>query len=249
MLSFERATLSRLTSGDKTEYDPVFSNDGRELFYVVDAPPFELFRIGVGAPDSGKKIFTEAATVDTYGAVPGPDGTSVVYVVTEEGTGNNLYERKLDGREPPRAIRASKANEMAASFSPDGKWVVYQSDETGRPEVYLEPFPGPGERVQLTADGGSTPLWARNGEIFFRRDDATVVLTPRPGAVAEFEPPRMLYRFPIALGVNEELLNYDVTADGQRILASRTPDALRPRHIDVVTDWTGTLAKLAPASR
>jgi serine/threonine-protein kinase len=181
--------------------------------------------------------------------VPGPDGTSVVFTVTEEGSGNNLYERKLDGSEPPRAIRASKANEMGGSFAPDGKWIVYQSDETGRPEVYLEPYPGPGERVQLTADGGNAPVWARNGEIFFRRDDATWVLTPRPGAVAEFAPAKMLYRFPIALGVNEELLNYDVTADGQRTLASRTPDALRPRQIEVVTDWLPTLVKVAPAAR
>jgi serine/threonine-protein kinase len=249
ILSFERTTLSRLTSGDKTEYDPVFSNDGREIFYVVDTPPFDLFRIGAGSPDEGTKIFAETTTLDTYGVVPGPDGTSVVFTVTEEGSGNNLYERKLDGSEPPRAIRASKANEMGGSFSPDGKWIVYQSDETGRPEIYLEPHRGPGERVQVTADGGSTPVWARNGEIFFRWDDATWVLTPRPGAVAEFEAPRMLYRFPIALGVNEELLNYDVTADGQRTLASRTPDALRPRQIEVVTDWTSTLKTAAPASR
>ncbi len=249
ILSFERTTLSRLTSGDKTEYDPVFSNDGRELFYVVDTPPFDLFRIGAGSPDAGKKIFAETTTLDTYGVVPGPDGTSVVFTVTEAGTGNNLYERKLDGSEPARAIRASKANELGGSFSPDGKWIVYQSDETGRPEIYLEPHPGPGERVQMTAEGGSTPVWARNGEVFFRWDDATWVLTPRPGAVAEFEAPRMLYRFPIALGVNEELLNYDVTADGQRTLASRTPDALRPRQIEVVTDWTSTLKKAAPASR
>jgi hypothetical protein len=249
VLNFERSTLSRLTSGEKTEYDPAFSRDGRELYYVVDSPPFDLFRIGAGAPDSGKRIFDEAATVDTYGVMAAPDGRSVVYVCTQAETGNDLFERPIDGSAPARAIRASKSNELSASFSPDGKWIVYQSDETGRPELYLEPYPGPGERVQLTADGAQNPRWAGNGEIFFRRDDGLWVLTPRAGATTEFESPKLLFRFPFALGVNEDLTIYDVTADGQRIIASRTPDVLRPRQIEIVTDWTPTLAKLAPVTR
>ncbi|MCM2315982.1 MAG: serine/threonine-protein kinase [Thermoanaerobaculia bacterium] len=249
VLSFERSTLSRLTSGEKTEYDPVFSLDGRELFYVVDTPPFDLFRVGAGAPDSGKQIFEEPATVDTFGVLPSPDGKSVVYVCTIAETGNDIYERPLDGSAPPRAIRASKANELSASFSPDGKWLVYQSDETGRPEIYLEPYPGPGERVQLTADGAQNPRWARNGEIFFRRDDGLWVLAPRAGSTTEFETPKLLFRFPFALGVNEDLAVYDVTADGQRVIASRIPDVLRPRQIEIVTDWLRTLSTAAPAKR
>jgi serine/threonine-protein kinase len=249
LLSFERSTLSRLTSGEKTEYDPTFSRDGRELFYVVDTPPFDLFRLGVGAPDSGKRIFEEPATVDTYGVLPSPDGRSVVYVCTNAETGNDIYERPLDGSAPARAVRGSKANELGASFSPDGKWIVYQSDETGRPEIYVEPYPGPGERVQLTADGAQTPRWARNGEIFFRRDDGLWVLTPRAGSTTEFEQPKLLFRFSFALGINEDLAVYDVTADGQRVIASRTPDVLRPRQIEIVTEWVATLEKVAPATR
>ncbi|MGK2856289.1 MAG: TolB family protein, partial [Thermoanaerobaculia bacterium] len=249
VLSFERSTLSRLTSGEKTEYDPVFSLDGRELYYVVDTPPFDLFRVGAGAPDSGKRIFEEAATVDTYGVGASPDGRSVVYVCTQAETGNDIFERPLDGSAPARTIRASKANELSASFSPDGNWIVYQSDETGRPEIYLEPYPGPGERVQLTADGAQNPRWAGNGEIFLRRDDGLWVLTPRAGTTTEFEPPKLLFRFPFALGVNEDLAVYDVTADGQRIIATRTPDVLRPRQIEIVTDWVQTLPNVAPASR
>ena len=245
--SFERGTLSRLTSGEDTEFDPRWSRDGRELFYVLDSPPFELHRITVGAPDSGRPIWDERAELDTTGIAVSPDGRTIAFVLTEKQTGQNLYARPIDGSEPPRPIRTARSEERHASFSPGGRWVVYQSDETGRPEIYVEAFPGPGERVQVSPDGGTEPLWARNGEIFYRHHDEIRVVATRPGERFEFDAAHTLFTFPIVpAAADDNTRTFDVTRDGKRILAVTIPEASSPRQIEIVTDWSGELERLAP---
>ena len=246
VLALERGTLSRLTSGADTEFDPVWSADGSELFYIVDRPPFTLHRIAVGAPDSGRPIWDEPSELDTTGPAVSPDGRTLAFVQSEEVTGNNLYTRPLDGSRPPLAFRAARTEENFASFSPEGSWIVYQSDETGRTEVYVAPFPGPGERFQISADGGREPLWARNGEIFYRRGDELRVVATRRAGRFEFDSPRVLFTFPIIPGGGVTSRTFGVSADGQRILAITTPAASRPRQIEIVTDWAGELERLAP---
>ncbi|MGH9464894.1 MAG: TolB family protein, partial [Thermoanaerobaculia bacterium] len=246
--SLERGTLSRLTSGPGTEYDPVWSSDGRELFYVFDRPPFELRRIPVGSPDAGQPIWSEPSQLDENEPAVAPDGRWLAFVRSEEQTGPNLYLRPLDGSEPARAFRATRAEERFAAFSPDSRWLAYQSDETGRPEIYVEAFPGPGERTQISADGGEEPTWARgSGEIVYRHDDEFRVAATRLGDRFEFEPPRTLFSLSTFHGTDRDARSYDVTSDGTRILAVRVPEAERPRQIEIVTDWTRELARLAPS--
>ncbi len=244
--SFERGTLSRLTSGEGTEFDPVWSVDGRELFYVVDRPPFELHRIAVGAPDTGRPIWDEPAKVDTTGIAVAPDGRAIAFVRSEEQTARNLYSRPLDGSSPPHTIRATRSDEMNVSFSPDGRWVVYQANDTGRPEIYAEPYPGPGDRVQVSSDGGTDPLWARNGEIFYLHDADLRVVTARLSGRVELSAPRSLFTFPILPGSLHDSHTFGVTRDGSRFLVVTIPQASRPRQLEIVTDWTRELARLAP---
>jgi eukaryotic-like serine/threonine-protein kinase len=244
--SFDRGTMSRLTSGEDTEFDPKWSRDGRELFYVVDSPPFELHRIRVGAPDSGEPIWDEAAELDTTNIAVSPDGRTIAYSLTEAQTGENLYVRPIDGSEPPSQIRVTHAEERYSSFSPDGRFVVYQSDETGRPEIYVEAVPPRGNRVQVSANGGSEPLWARNGEIFYRQADEIHVVPTRLREAFEFDAPRRLFFYPIVAGGKDQCRTFDVTADGTRILAITIPEVSRPRQIEIITDWADELERLAP---
>jgi len=244
MLALDRGTLSRLTSGDKTEFDAVWSADGSELFYVVDSPPFEPHRIAAGRPDSGRPLWDETPELDVTAIAVSPDGRTIAYTLSEAETGSNLYARPLAGSAPPRAIRATRADEQRATFSPDGRWIAYQSDETGRPEVYVEAFPGPGERFQISADGGRDPLWARNGELFSRHGNELRVVATRTGGAFEFDAPRTLFAFPIMAGEGYRMQPYDVSRDGRRIIAITVPEVSRPRQIEVVTDWTSELERL-----
>ena len=245
--SFERGTLSRLTSMETTEFDPRWSHDGRELFYVVDSPPFELHRIAVGAPDSGRRIWDERAERDTIDIAPSPDGRTIAFVVNESQTGLNLYARPIDGSEPPHPIRTARSEDRHLSFSPDGHWVVYQSDETGRPEIYVQSFPGPGERVQVSADGATEPVWAGNGEIFYRHHDEMRVVATRLGERFEFDAPRTLFSYPIVPAADDDTRTFDVTPDGERIVAVTIPKASWPRQVEIVIDWTVELERLVPS--
>ncbi len=249
--SFDRGTLSRLTSSDDTETDPKWSPDGRELYYVVDRPPFVLYHIPVRSPDSGQPIWDEPSEVDTTGIAVNPDGRWLAFVRTEAETGNNLFVRSIVGNEQPRPFRAGRADESYPTFSPDGRWLCYQSDETGRPEIYVEAFPGPGERIQISADGGIRPLWCRgSGEIFYRHDDEfRAVETMLDGDRFEFGTAQILFSQTIIdRGVGGQSRSYDVTTDGKRILAMTVPDADLPRRIEFVTSWTSELERLVPGN-
>ena len=245
--SLERGTFSRLTSGAGTEFDPVWSRDGRELFYVFDRPPFDLQRIGVSAQDTGRPIWPERAALDTTGIAVSPDGRTLAFERAADKTGRDLHFRALDGRSPPGTIRASRSEERNVSFSPDGNWVVYQSNEIGRPEIYAQPFPGPGDRVQVSSGGGTDPLWARNGEIFYLRDHELMSVAARPAGRVEFDAPRALFPYPIIIPATiHESQTFDVTRDGRRIIAVTIPEANRPRQLEIVTDWVRHLERLAP---
>ncbi|MFT7480772.1 MAG: WD40 repeat protein, partial [Gammaproteobacteria bacterium] len=241
--AFERKTLSRLTSGADTEFGAVWSHDGRELFYTVDRPPFELHRIGTSNPDSGRPIWDETPEFDHTRVSVSPDGKTIAYARSGDGTGSNLYARGLDPSEPAWPIRTGRGDLGFVSYSPDGKQVVYQSSETGRPEIYIDSLLDPGARAQVSASGGTEPLWAQNGDIFYRHDDHLYVVTVRPGESLEFDPPRRLLAFE-TVDSSTQGRCFDVSADGQRIIAVTTPEASRPRQIEIVPNWTQALERL-----
>jgi serine/threonine-protein kinase len=246
--SFDRGSLSRITSSSGTEFDPRWSPDGRELYYVVDVPPFTLYRIPVGSPDTGRPIWDEPTEVDITLPAVSPDGRWMAYTQSEQETRNNIFVRLIDGSEPAKPFRASRADELSPTFSPDGRWLAYSSDDNGWPEVYVEPFPGPGERIQVTANGGTQPIWNHaTGEILYRRfDEMWVVETRAAGAQIEIGEPRLLLSHAIEHGESVDSRVFDFSADGQRILAVTVPDADQPRRIEFVTDWTGELERLVP---
>ena len=101
--SVERGTLSRLTSAETTEFDPVWSRDGRELYYIFDRPPFELRRIPIDSPDKGRPIWSEPATLDTTGPAVSPDGGMLAFELSASQTGRDLLFRPLDGSCPSTA--------------------------------------------------------------------------------------------------------------------------------------------------
>jgi serine/threonine-protein kinase len=244
--SLERRTFSRLTSGEGTEFDPIWSRSEKELFYIVDRPPFQLHRIGVNDPDTGKPIWNEQSVVDSMGIAVSPDGRTLAFEVDAPQTGRDLYYRPLDGGAPARPIRVTRSEERNVGFSPDGNWVVYQSNEIGRAEIYVQPFPGPGDRVQLSTDGGTDPVWARNGEIFYLHENQVRVVPTRAVGRVDFAAPRTLFSYPVIPASIHETQTFDVTRDGSRVIAVTIPEGSQPRQFEVITDWTRELERLVP---
>lgn len=144
--------------------------------------------------------------------------------------------------EDPRPLVASRFNERGGAFSPDGRWLAFVSDESGRAEVYIQPFPGPGPKTPVSNEGGLQPVWGKSGrELYYRAADALmevpVLLNPLQVSAARklLDLPRALY------GFDQFIPDYDVAADG-RFLAIRR-DASAADEITVVLNWTEELRR------
>ncbi len=165
-----------------------------------------------------------------------------MYYENHPQTGGDIWILTPDGRTRPLVV--TPFNEGAAAISPDGKYVAYMSDESGYNEVYAIPISGSGDRVAVSIDGGSGPVWSRDGrELFYRAGDDLVSVEVRSLS-------------PLVLGDRKKLLDvsafepayfhdFDVSADGQRFLFIRAEPDARPTRVDVIVNWFSELTKSA----
>ena len=222
-------------------YDSGFawSPDGRSLIYRKDG---EIYRqaIGGGVP--------EAVVRDPLNKFPmsvTSDGKVLAYfAVGDPKTGADIWtiaDPFTTQAATPHPLIQTSANELMPQFSPDGRWLAYVSDESGQSEVYVTPFPGPGRRQQLSKAGGEGPRWRADGrELYYissGRLFATLV-TPA-GSDLQFGPTTTL--FPLKSSGQDH--GFDVSADGQRFLATLPPENTQSPAITVVQHWTSGLSK------
>ena len=157
----------------------------------------------------------------------------------------------LDGGHAVNWLLYSEADEAHAHISPDGRWITYESDESGQRDIYVQPFPNVADgRWQISTDGGTTPMWAADGrELFYRRlDDAAMMVVQ-----IETEP-TFSHRNPSVLFHAREFLvtgpsdtpAFDISADGQRFLMIRQDAAAEQQTIVVVQNWFEELERLVP---
>jgi Tol biopolymer transport system component len=146
----------------------------------------------------------------------------------------------LEGKHEPREFAKTGSLQGAARFSPDGHWIAYASNESGRSEVYVEPFPGPGGKWQISTEGGNWPVWAGGGRELFYLNGSKIMsvgVTTQPGFTAST--PRVLADVPVQTSSfyagNGE---FDVSPDAQRFLfiKTREQNAL-PGEVRVVLNW------------
>jgi dipeptidyl aminopeptidase/acylaminoacyl peptidase len=239
-----RGTESRFTVGDSPHYTPVWTPNSEGIFFVAGGPDgFGLYH-GVVSERQPKKLLPGSVRFAALSDASA-DGRSVLYQVRTEAGHFDLW--LLDLAESPRAVPllATAFDEVQARFSPDGRWIVYVSYESSRPEVYLTRRDNLNAKVQVSANGGVQPRWRRDGgEIFYVGSDGRLMSV----AVGAGSPPRLgtpvpLFQTYIDAKTRDALehFDYDVSADGQRIvtLASPEPEAITPWT--VVTNWTAEL--------
>ena len=174
-----------------------------------------------------------------------PDGRHLAYTEEDPTTGLDLWALTRDGRRIP--FLRTPFDERGATFSPNGRWLAYTSNESARDEIYVRPFPGPGQKWQISTGGGSEPVWARNGEeLFYRSGDRMMAVaistTPtfraqKPGVLFEGE-----YERP------DPMTSYDVTPDG-RFAMVRGETRSAPSPVRVVLNWFEELERRFPAEK
>jgi DNA-binding winged helix-turn-helix (wHTH) protein/WD40 repeat protein len=241
-----RATLTRLTASSGEEEHPRFSPDGRDLVYDYSkAGPFRMFARPVDGsaeerpldldPDGGDPWASE--TPESFA----PDGT-LVFSTRASKTGLDLWMLSPGEHGKRRSLLAGPFDECHASVSPNGQWLAYTSNESGRLEVYLTSFPEPGARLQLSVDGGEQPAWGRNGtEVVFLGTEGIMAVSLSTSPTLSAGTPRKLYAWsPPAPSLEGSYRNlYDVSPDGARFLLIDSPDdAGAPRRLHVVLNWT-----------
>ena len=253
---FARNTLMRLTfSGGGGSATPLWTPDGRKVVYRSRVPTLTFRAKSADGSGADETLFSKE--LEDPGATPfciSPDGKTLLFGRRNVTGAVGIYAISLDGSAKTQSFLQSTFNQSQAQFSPDGHWVAYQSNESGRDEIYVQPYPKPGGKWLISANGGSYPLWAHSGrEIFYRSDDKMMVAPVETQPTFKAGTPRMLFRngdYLIGGFLGLGLGNYDVASDGQHFLMIKEKEApASSKELSIVLHWTDELKRLAPAGK
>ncbi len=253
ILDLDRGVSTRFTSRHGNNLFPVWSPDGGTILF--QSSPTEIFRKETRGTSAEQRVRQFALT-------SGPldwsrDGRSVLYFEIAPATSRDLMVLSVTpdgspaaGSQPVPYVR-TQFNEWHGRFSPEPspKWVAYQSNESGRFEIYIDSFPSPGNKVRVSTDGGQYPQWGPGArELFYVSADyrlMSVSLNVGSGAV-EPSPPRPLFLLPaVDDGLSEP---YEAAPDGQRFLVRATPQSPATQALTVLVNWPALL-RSRPAAR
>ena len=227
-----RGTFGRLTAGTiLTNGFPIWLPDGRVMYRSSTGLRVQ----GTRGPGDSMQTISGTTEVDYPGAVAG-DADTLVFLRSTEETSFNILTLSLRDSVKATAFLQTPAYEGGARLSPDGHWMTYVSNETGRNEVYITPFPEQGDRTQVSVGGGTQAVWNPNGrEIFYRADDKMLVVQVTTSPSLKLSSPVMLFEGRYAYGAGITIPNFDVTRDGQRFVMVK-PESGAGR-LNVVLNW------------
>ncbi len=245
VVDVQRRTLRKLTRTGSNVH-PTWTIEGQRLTFASRRPGSDAYDIyWVPADESGEVEPLMKRNGSQFPSGWSPDGQILTFYEINNDTGRDIWTLSLDGlRTTQFALTVS--NERVAAFSPDGNWLAYVSDESGRDEVYVKSYPGPGAREVISSNGGTEPVWSPDGrDIFYRKGSQMLAVTIRTQPAFIADAPRVLFDEPYVLAaVAVGRPNYDVSPHGQSFVMVRM--ASDPRHLHVVNNWFEELKRLVP---
>ena len=230
----ERGAQSRIFSGsDSLTGFPVWSADGSHLFFRTSSGVVRMRADGEGQPER-----VAGSLRSDYPNAVSPDGTMLVLTRISAATSGDVALLPVKGGEP-RIVVATPAYDGGAQFSPDGKWLTYVSNSSGRMEVYLRPVEGP-ERYSVSTAGGLGALWSQDGRrIFFRNGHQFLSVDVTTSPTVTLSAPKLLFERRYAFGQNITIANYSMSHDGREFLVVNTGTG----HLTLILNWLQTPAK------
>ena len=238
---FQRGTHTRLTLHGSTREDsssPEWSRDSRRVFFCVNRDGnWDIYAQPADGSQPAELVLKRP--YDKFPTSTAPDGT-LMFSEANPTTGEDLWLLSPAGKVSP--WRVSQFNESNGVFSPDGRWVAYDSDESGRSEIYMQSYPGGQRRFLVSTSGGFLPRWSSGGkELFYVAGDSFMAVPVHPDG-STGTPHRLFDRTPFLLAFNV----YAPSPDGKRFLMIRRDPGSVPRQINLILNWPEELKRLSP---
>jgi serine/threonine-protein kinase len=248
LYQFARGTLSRLTFNEADAETPVWTPDGKSVTFA--ATRGNPIRQILKKPADGSADEEFLAGSDRHLHLGGwsPRGDALVAMATDTG---HIWLMQPTDKSALRPFLQTSYQTRAGTISPDGRWLAYASNDSNRFEVYVRTFPGAGAKYQISTDGGTEPIWAKNGrELFYRNGDKMMAVTfASQGINFEASAPTTLFEGQFAVSnVSGGDAWYDVSPDGQRFLMLRPEGSQSAARIVMVQNWMDELKRLVPAN-
>ena len=231
-----RQTLTSFASGWEN-FVPIWTPDGNRFTFGSNREgPSNIFWQLADGSGSAERLLSSKNT--QYPHSWSPDGRALAYYEESPETGDDLWIVNPLDNEDPRVFLETEFNERFPSFAPNGRWIVYESDESGRLEVYVRSFPEAAAKQQISTGGGEFPVWSRDGdEIFYLDGDKMMAVDVLPDDM-RLGKPRLLFE------IDDARRTYDVAKDG-RFLMTIDP-RLSITHLQLVHNWFQELERLVP---
>ena len=244
----QRAVSTRFTFGPSNSTSPVWSKDGKWIVYSnIEHGNLNIYRKSASGMGQAELLFEGNNGVENWPSDLSPDGSRLLYAVGDLVGAAQLWELPLSGDDrKPKPLMPSGFITMEARYSPDGHWIAYTSNESGKFEVYVVPSSGSGGKWQISNGGGQQPLWRRDGkELFYLSSDDKLMSVPIKLNTDSVQADAARPLFSLAnsiLSVNGLVAPYDVSPDGKRFVVV-TIEQGKSFPINLVTNWTAALQK------
>jgi len=238
-----RDALTRLTFQQGDNVDPAWTPDGKRI--VFKGAGNRLYWQPADGSGAAEALTSGPLSSNDIPGSWSPDGQSLAFVETI-GV-QTLWILPLQDRKPQLFDRG-ETNETAPRFSPDGHWIAYSSLESGRSEVYVRPYPGPGGKYQISTEGGTEPMWNPKGrELFYRAGNKMMAVEAATQPAFSAGKPTVLFEGAY-VPTPRSFPNYDVSADGQRFLMLEgSEQGQASTQINVVLNWFEELKRRVPS--
>jgi serine/threonine-protein kinase len=247
VLNLDRGALTRLTFGPASNFNPLWTHDGKRILYTSERPVFDVY--SKAADGSGSEEAVSTSANDKHPLSLTPDDNTLLMDVSVPKLGEKLWLLSLAGNREAKPFLAMPSQQQTGAVSPDGHWIAYQSRESGKAEIYLEAFPAGGSRVQLSTDGGTEPVWARNGkELFYRAGKKLMAVPISVGAGSAPGRPKVLFEGDFMQGL--QLPTYDVSLDGRQFyFLQKSKQAEQQARIEIILNWFEELKQRVPTGK
>ncbi len=244
IVDLARGLPTRLTFDPGSDGGGGWSSDGANLAFVSNRRgAFNVFTVSSTQPGTEQPLFESKTSV--YMPSWSPDGRHLVFSnISDPANGFDVWVMPMSGDRKPYAFVQTPAQEDHPEFSPDGRWIAYSSSASGREEVYVRPFPGPGGQYQVSKAGGTQPQWRGDGrEMFFLGLDGVLMAAGVTAAADGLQAgiPQALFETTVALAANTNRRQYVAMKDGKRFLVNVPDRSAPPSPITVMLNWPAAI--------